>query len=365
MRGRNRQADPQTRRIPIAAPISLELGGGQELAAQISNLSQGGFFVVSASPGRVGLTARFELAAVAGWQPITGEARVAWARGFAEAPDRPTGMGMTITDVAALDRRRLRAVILHHLRTGALPEGQEPELLVPEPPETSRIAPADDVAFPGFITTSRPALLPHTAPSRARIRLVAIAATLLLAALAGAWWNRVGPRQPVGPTPGAAAGSDRELPAAAESPAPTHTPRTEPPAVTLPADPTPARPTADLLSVEPEIRQVVAAWSRAWQAQQTEAYLDCYSSRFQPEGATPRTAWERQRRQRLSSPEFIELTLSEVRIDVLGAQRAQATFRQVYRSDRYADEVEKLLLWVREGERWRILAERSNGEPAP
>lgn len=333
MRGRNRQADPKTRRIPITAPITLELGGDQELVAQISDLSEGGFFVVSASPERVGLTARFELAALPGWQPIRGAARVAWSRALAEAADRPTGMGMTITDAAALERRRLRAIILHHIRTGTLPTGEEPELPDPEPPEPVRTVPADDVAFPGFISTSRPALLPHTPPARGRRRLVAGVAILLLAVLVAAWWSRSSSSRAVAPTPGVAARSA--------------------------AEPPPTSSTPDPAVVETEVRDAVAAWSSAWQGQQLEAYLDSYSSRFQPEGATTRTAWELQRRRRLASPEFIEITLSEVRIEVLGAERAEAAFRQIYRSDRYADEVEKLLLWVREGERWRILAERS------
>jgi hypothetical protein len=363
MRGRNRQANPQTRRIPIAAPITLEVGEGQELAGQISNLSQGGFFVVSSSPGRTGLTGRFQLEAVPDWKPITGQARVVWARGSAAAPDRPPGMGMTITDIATEDRRRLRAVVFHYVRTGALPEGAEPEPTPLEPPtldpqERMPAAPADDVAFPDFISASRPTILPRATSRRLRhARLVAAAATLLLAALAGAWWSRVSSSPPAEPAPADPGLPRAEVSVAATSrPAPAPAPAADSPAATPPADPS---------SLEPELREAVATWSRAWESQQLDAYLDSYSARFRPEGSTSRSSWERQRRRRLTSPEFIELTITELRIEATGVDRARATFHQAYRSDHYADEVEKVLVWVREGSRWRILTERSNDESAP
>ncbi len=113
------------------------------------------------------------------------------------------------------------------------------------------------------------------------------------------------------------------------------------------------------LDVTADVNAVVNAWATAWSEQDVGAYLAFYSQEFRPAGGATRTAWETLRRRRLMRPAFIEVSVADVEITLLGLGRAQATFRQAYRADRYQDKVLKTLELARESDQWRIVRETS------
>ncbi|MCS3903652.1 tetratricopeptide (TPR) repeat protein [Methylohalomonas lacus] len=107
------------------------------------------------------------------------------------------------------------------------------------------------------------------------------------------------------------------------------------------------------------IEQAVRDWAAAWAAQDVAAYLDAYADDFRPPDDMTREQWRAQRRERLSSPAFIEVDIDDLRVSMLDDEQAKARFRQTYRSDTYGDEVMKTLLLKRVGERWLIAEEHS------
>ena len=111
--------------------------------------------------------------------------------------------------------------------------------------------------------------------------------------------------------------------------------------------------------VPADLEAFAMAWARAWSGQRVGDYLSFYASSFVPPGGDSRSDWEELRRQRLTTPEFIEVTLSgfETRID--GPIRAMVSFDQEYRSSTFEDRVAKTLELVREGDLWKILSEGS------
>jgi MFS family permease len=201
--------------------------------------------------------------------------------------------------------------------------------------------------FPAFISASRPAELPHL-DSRRRARAFGLwvaggAAALVVAALAGGWLSHpAAPPEPATP------------PAIAASP-PGGLPHTAPPE---PAE-------LEEADAGPEavarygVRSAVSAWATAWSDRSADQYLACYSARFRPPGGQSRAAWERQRRDRLAAPRFIEVAVSALQIDLIGPNRATAAFRQSYRSDTYSDEVDKALSLAFEDGLWRIVEENA------
>ncbi|MES1925072.1 tetratricopeptide repeat protein [Salinisphaera sp. T31B1] len=97
-------------------------------------------------------------------------------------------------------------------------------------------------------------------------------------------------------------------------------------------------------------------WASAWSAQNVDAYLAMYSDRFVPDDGASRSAWASERRQRLTAPSRIQVTLDDIRVETRGDQ-ALVRFDQRYRSNTYQDHEVKALLMRRSDDGWRILRE--------
>ncbi|MFC3105641.1 L,D-transpeptidase Cds6 family protein [Salinisphaera aquimarina] len=99
-------------------------------------------------------------------------------------------------------------------------------------------------------------------------------------------------------------------------------------------------------------------WSQAWSDQDVGAYLAMYSDAFVPDDGASRSAWAAQRRQRVSAPSRIEVTISDVQVTRRGEQ-ALLRFSQRYRSNTYQDREHKALLMGEGADGWQILREGS------
>ncbi len=71
--------------------------------------------------------------------------------------------------------------------------------------------------------------------------------------------------------------------------------------------------------------------------------------------------WVKQRKLRLNKPKFINVDLSNIQVNVLRPNLAEALFNQRYQSDTYSDAVKKRVMLVKTGEKWKISLERSLG----
>ncbi len=108
-----------------------------------------------------------------------------------------------------------------------------------------------------------------------------------------------------------------------------------------------------------EVAAAVAAWADAWAGQRVDDYLAFYAPDFRPPDGLDRSAWEAQRRLRLTRPRSIEVEVRDLVVRIDGPERAEARFAQSYRSDIFSDRVTKVLEMGRRGGVWQILAERT------
>ncbi|WP_420427796.1 tetratricopeptide repeat protein [Algiphilus sp.] len=131
--------------------------------------------------------------------------------------------------------------------------------------------------------------------------------------------------------------------------------RAAPPAAATPAAAAPSS-TAERATRE-RISAAVYDWAQAWQKQEVEAYLDAYAPDFDPAGGLSRSAWEAQRRDRVSSPNRIVVRVRDPDIQIVSPDRARVTFQQEYESDNYSDVTTKVLDLRRVDDRWLILRE--------
>ncbi len=134
-----------------------------------------------------------------------------------------------------------------------------------------------------------------------------------------------------------------------------------PPAATAPAAaPTPApTPAVASNSGVKEAEAAVRAWASAWASKDVKGYLAAYGKEFDPPGSMSRTAWEDERRQRITSKSSISVKLDNLNVTVNG-NKATAKFRQDYKAGGLAVSSRKTLDLVKTGERWQIVKESTS-----
>jgi ketosteroid isomerase-like protein len=108
-----------------------------------------------------------------------------------------------------------------------------------------------------------------------------------------------------------------------------------------------------------EVVKVVNAWAAAWSKKDVDGYLSFYAKDFRTPGGEARSAWEAGRRQRITAPKSISVTVESPRVSVAGEQ-ATVTFRQGYRSDVLRSTGTKTLVMVKSAGRWQIQQEKVN-----
>lgn len=339
----NRQASVDSRRISIEREVVIRLPAFDTFVKEYSgNISTTGMFIKSDSPLTPGTRFSFEFSVADDWKLITGKGEVVWTRARSEGDDRPAGMGSRFTDLTAQSRRLIRWIVEKHIREGgspfeldpteagfeqALREAEELEAPAITRPRASH-SPAESYAGVGYVS----AAATFREERRRRHLVLAGGAGVLLIVLVG-WWLGSGSsgRQGTAPT--------------AESPA------TPPPTMTESVAPEPPQPTPE------SIAEFVSSWASAWSDQDVDAYLSSYGTAFRPARAQSRAAWEAQRRERLTAPEYIRVAITGLQIDSVDAESATATFFQSYRSDQLSDTVRKQLRLAWAVDRWQIVDE--------
>jgi tetratricopeptide (TPR) repeat protein len=155
--------------------------------------------------------------------------------------------------------------------------------------------------------------------------------------------------------------------AAVTAPAPRKEPAVVAAVETKPAAEKPAEKPADKPAEKPaaaksadgEILDTVNAWAKAWASKNVDAYLAFYAKDFKTPGGEGRTEWEAARRQRISAPKSISVTVSAPKVSVAADGQASVTFRQSYSSDVVKTAATtKTLVLARADGRWLIRQER-------
>jgi tetratricopeptide (TPR) repeat protein len=102
----------------------------------------------------------------------------------------------------------------------------------------------------------------------------------------------------------------------------------------------------------------VNSWAKAWSDRNADAYLAHYAASFEVPGGEARPAWEAMRRERITRPKSIKVTVSSPRVSFDANGRAQVSFRQRYLSDTLDTTGSKTLTLANSGGRWQIVQER-------
>ena len=151
-----------------------------------------------------------------------------------------------------------------------------------------------------------------------------------------------------------------------EAVAKTEPPKTAPAPETKtnPAPPPPATPVlppvTPAIEAKAEAIAAVESWAKAWSAKDVKAYLGHYANDFEVPGGMSRSAWEKERSERLQRPKSIDVSVKILSVQT-GDKEATVTFRQSYKSDTMKSNNTKTLKLVRSADRWLIKQERTGG----
>lgn len=108
-----------------------------------------------------------------------------------------------------------------------------------------------------------------------------------------------------------------------------------------------------------EVLKAVRDWAAAWSSKDVKRYLAFYAKDFKIPGGESRSEWETHRRERISGPKSITVTIKDPRIKFTDDGRASVTFRQIYRASHLQNVSNKTLVMMKSGDGWLIQEETS------
>jgi tetratricopeptide (TPR) repeat protein len=111
-----------------------------------------------------------------------------------------------------------------------------------------------------------------------------------------------------------------------------------------------------------EVKNAVDSWAKAWTSLNINNYLNSYSKKFRVPPKFPNyNAWVQNRKRVIGKAKTIRVTYEGLSVILLDKNLARAEFKQNYWSPNYKDQVNKTLTLAREGKKWKIVWERSEG----
>jgi hypothetical protein len=108
------------------------------------------------------------------------------------------------------------------------------------------------------------------------------------------------------------------------------------------------------------VNEALEAWRLAWARLDIPGYLEAYAPGFVPARAVSRAAWEANRRTVLGRAKDVSVSFEGVAVQLQDEDHATTSFKQVYRSASYRDQVTKTVRWQRVGMRWVIVGEAAS-----
>jgi tetratricopeptide (TPR) repeat protein len=111
-----------------------------------------------------------------------------------------------------------------------------------------------------------------------------------------------------------------------------------------------------------DVLQTVNEWAKAWSAKNATKYLSFYAKDFKTPNNESRSEWEKQRRERISKPQPIVVSISNAKVVMHDANRASVTFVQSYHSGALKSITRKTLGLIKNNSSWQIATEQTGNK---
>lgn len=122
-----------------------------------------------------------------------------------------------------------------------------------------------------------------------------------------------------------------------------------------------AKPAAEPVSASSndEVLKAVHEWVSAWSSKNANKYLAMYAKNFKTPNDEARSSWEQQRRERISKPQAIVVSISNAKVKLVDDNNATVSFIQSYRSGALKSTTRKTLEMTMSNGKWQILSEQT------
>ena len=117
---------------------------------------------------------------------------------------------------------------------------------------------------------------------------------------------------------------------------------------------------AKVSAAEMAIQETVESWAAAWASKNVKKYLSYYAADFKTPNGESRTSWAATRKERISRPKHIEVSVSNIDVDLEDKNHATVKFHQNYRASNFKAGGPKTLVMVKSGSSWFIQEERAH-----
>lgn len=125
-----------SRRVPIATKVQFKFDRFSGFISEYSsNLSPTGMFIVSEKPEPVGRILDLEFRLGDGFEIITGQGEVVWARTVPDGPFRPPGMGIRFLELSPGCQELIYRIVDQYVAQGGIPFDLTGVRPAPSPPE--------------------------------------------------------------------------------------------------------------------------------------------------------------------------------------------------------------------------------------
>lgn len=128
---------------------------------------------------------------------------------------------------------------------------------------------------------------------------------------------------------------------------------------TAPAAPKPSATETAQTSGTDEVLKTLNDWAKAWSSRNASGYLAMYAKDFKTPNNEPRSSWEQQRRDRISKPQPIVVTVSNPKVKLQDDTHATVSFIQSYRSGALKSTTLKSLEMTKNKGLWQIQSEQT------
>lgn len=106
------------------------------------------------------------------------------------------------------------------------------------------------------------------------------------------------------------------------------------------------------------VRNRTEQWRQAWTNQDIDHYLSFYDKQeFIPKNGMSFQSWEKSRHRSLKGPKYIKIFVDNPVVSLLSENMVRVNFYQRYESDRFKDDINKVLLWKKRNGQWNIVQE--------
>ncbi|MFA6013974.1 MAG: tetratricopeptide repeat protein [Gallionellaceae bacterium] len=148
--------------------------------------------------------------------------------------------------------------------------------------------------------------------------------------------------------------------APAPAPAPVAAPAAKPLALSPAENSKPAATKTAASNSQEEATKTVQEWAAAWSAKNANKYLSFYAKSFKAPGGESRSAWETQRKERITKPKSIRVEVKNVKVKTIDDNRVSVSFKQFYRANTAQISTGKTLELIKANDKWLITEERTS-----